>query len=307
MVPGYSTNSIGDVAPIDALPLLRELGYESIAITPDRHLLDPFSPSFDAEVERWREALAEAGMACVIETGARHLLDPLHKHEPTLVSADPAGRSRRIGFLKAAIDLGRRLDAGCISLWSGVVRDSADEESLWKRLVESLVPAIDHAAEGGEGGGITIAFEPEPGMFVDTLARCGLLLERLSDRLGRLDHLALTIDIGHMECMGERPIATALAPWAPRIANVHVDDMLACRHEHLPLGDGDVDFQPAIDLLRKAGYSGGLHVELPRQSHRWLETARSSAEFLRRRFINANRDVKRPLGSRLGLPYDACP
>ncbi len=294
MVPGYSTNSIGDVAAIDAVPRLRELGYGSIAITPDRHLLDPTSTSFDAEVGRWREALAEAGMACVIETGARHLLDPLHKHEPTLVSADPAGRSRRIGFLKGAIDLARRLDAGCVSLWSGVARDSADEESLWERLVESLLPVLDHAAESRAGEGITVAFEPEPGMFVDTLARYGLLLERLSDRLGRLEQLALTIDIGHMECMGERPIATVLAPWAPRIANVHVDDMLACRHEHLPLGDGDVDFQPAIDLLRAAGYAGGLHVELPRQSHRWLETARESAEFLLRRFINANRDVKTP-------------
>jgi sugar phosphate isomerase/epimerase len=282
VVPGYSTNSIGDTAAIDALPLLRHLGYGSIAITPDRHLLDPFSPTFDAEVERWREALADAGMACVVETGARHLLDRVHKHEPTLVSADPAGRSKRIDFLKSAIDLARRLGAPCVSLWSGVARDSADEDSLWKRLVESLLPVLDHAAGGGAGEGITIAFEPEPGMFVDTLARYGILLELVSARVGRTDQLALTIDIGHMECMGERPIAAVLAPWAHRIANVHVDDMLACRHEHLPLGEGDVDFQPTINLLRSAGYQGGLHVELPRQSHRWLETARATAEFLRR-------------------------
>jgi len=136
---------------------------------------------------------------------------------------------------------------------------------------------LDHAAGGGAGEGITIAFEPEPGMFVDTLARYGILLELVSARVGRTDQLALTIDIGHMECMGERPIAAVLAPWAHRIANVHVDDMLACRHEHLPLGEGDVDFQPTINLLRSAGYQGGLHVELPRQSHRWLETARESA------------------------------
>ena len=280
MVPGYSTNGIGDMAAIDALPLLRGLGYGSIAITPDRHLLDPSSPSLDAEVERWRKALAETGMACVIETGARHLLDPVRKHEPTLVSADPAGRARRIGFLKSALDLARRLGAPCVSLWSGVVRDSADEASLWRRLVESLLPVLDHAAGGGAGEGITIAFEPEPGMFVDTLARYGRLLELLSGRLGRADQFGLTIDVGHMECMGERPLAAALAPWAARIANVHVDDMLACRHEHLPLGEGDVEFRPVIDLLREAGYQGGLHVELPRQSHRWLDTARSSAEFL---------------------------
>jgi len=71
-----------------------------------------------------------------------------------------------------------------------------------------------------------------------------------------------------------------IRPWASRIVNVHVDDMLACRHEHLPLGTGDVEFAPLLATLAAAGYAGGLHVELPRQSHRWLDTARESARFL---------------------------
>jgi len=56
--------------------------------------------------------------------------------------------------------------------------------------------------------------------------------------------------------------------------------MLPCRHEHLPLGSGDVDFAPLLATLAEAGYASGLHVELPRQSHRWVETARESARFL---------------------------
>jgi sugar phosphate isomerase/epimerase len=62
--------------------------------------------------------------------------------------------------------------------------------------------------------------------------------------------------------------------------NVHVDDMLACRHEHLPLGTGDVDFPALLAALDAVGSTGGLHVELPRQSHRWLDTARESFAFL---------------------------
>jgi SAM-dependent methyltransferase len=38
------------------------------------------------------------------------------------------------------------------------------------------------------------------------------------------------------------------------IANVHVDDMLACRHEHLPLGSGNVDLSAAVAALAAAGY-----------------------------------------------------
>lgn len=270
---GYSTNSIGDIAPLDALPILRDLGYGSLAITPDRHLLDPYSSRIAAEIANWRSALATHGMACVIETGARHLLDPLFKHEPTLISPHRADRDRRTDFLVRAIDLAAELGAPVVSLWSGSARDAADEEILWQRLTTSLEPVLDRAAAHG----IVLGFEPEPGMFIDTLARQALLHERL----GRPGHLRLTVDLGHMECMGERPLPTVLAARSAEIVNVHVDDMLACRHEHLPLGTGDVEFPPLLAALSSAGYSGGLHIELPRQSHRWLETARASAHFLR--------------------------
>jgi len=270
---GFSTNSIGDVDPLDAVPLLRELGYESLAITLDRHTIDPFAADLAGRLARWRAALAAAGMACVVETGARHLLDPTVKHEPTLVSADREARSRRVEFTRRAIDVAADLGAGCVSLWSGIGRDAAAPETMWNRLVSSLEPVLEHAARVG----VTIAFEPEPGMFIDTLARAAMLF----DRLGRPPALRLTVDTGHMECMGEWPYGERLRAWNGLVANVHLDDMLACRHEHLPLGSGDVDFSAALAALAGVGYRGGLHVELPRQSHRWLETARQSAAAIR--------------------------
>jgi sugar phosphate isomerase/epimerase len=269
---GYSTNSIGDIAPLDALPMLRDLGYRSIAITLDHHVLNPFGPALAEEIDRWRRGLAANGMASVIETGARHLLDPARKHEPTLVSAHRDDRIRRVDFLRRAIDVAAELQAGCVSLWAGVVADSADEETIWGRLADGLAAVLDHAGKRG----VTIGFEPEPGMFIDTLARQSQLVERL----GRPAHLKLTLDIGHMECMGERPIASMLGTRASDVVNVHVEDMLPCRHEHLPLGSGTVDLEPVLETLAQAGYRGGLHVELPRQSHRWLETARQSARVL---------------------------
>ncbi|MFM9194576.1 MAG: sugar phosphate isomerase/epimerase family protein [Planctomycetia bacterium] len=272
MLLGYGTNGIGDVDPLDAIPVLRELGYRSLAITLDRHTIDPFATDLPARIARWREALAHAGLACVIETGARHLLDPVRKHEPTLVTADREARGRRTDFLRRAVDVAVELGATCVSLWSGVVHDAADEAAIWSRLTGSLGPVLEHAAARG----MPLGFEPEPGMAIDTLARYRQLL----DRLGRPDHLRLTVDIGHMECMGERPPADVLRPWVDRVVNVHVDDMRCCRHEHLPLGAGDVAFSPILAALAAGGYMGGLHVELPRQSHRWVETSRESAAFL---------------------------
>jgi len=272
MLLGYGTNSIGDVDPLDAIPALHDLGYRSLAITLDHHPLDPFAANLSERIHRWRAALDASRMACVIETGARHLLDPTHKHEPTLVTADREARDRRTDFLCRAIDIAVEVQATCVSLWSGVVRDAADEETAWSRLIGGLAPVLEHAAVRG----MPLGFEPEPGMVIDTLARYGQLL----DRLGRPQPLRLTVDIGHLECMGEWPLDERLRPWADRVVNVHIDDMLSCRHEHLPLGSGDVDFPPILAAIAAAGYRGGLHVELPRQSHCWVETARQSAAFL---------------------------
>jgi L-ribulose-5-phosphate 3-epimerase len=270
---GFSTNSIGEIAPAEAVPILADLGYTALAITPDRHLLDPAGSGLAGELDRWRALLASRGMTCVIETGARHLLDPLVKHEPTLVSADPAARRRRVEFTRQAIDIAAELGAGSVSLWSGLARDAAPAEALWERLTAGLEPILAHA----ERRGMPLGFEPEPGMVIDTVARWA----ELAERLGRPAGLGLSIDTGHLECLGERPAAAVLSPWVENIVNVHVDDMLACRHEHLPLGTGDVDFTPLLAALAAGGYSGGLHVELPRQAHRWLDTARESARFLR--------------------------
>ena len=274
MKAGYSTNSFGDVNPLDALSLLCEQGYASLAITPDRNILNPYEKTFASEVRVWQHALAKAQMRCVVETGARHLLDSKRKHHPTLLSDAQDDCNRRIEFLRRAIELAGELKADCVSLWSGAVCSDADETLLWRKLTDGVGEVLDHASRCG----VMLGFEPEPGMFIDTVARA----EELFERLGRPKSLGLTVDIGHLECLGERPLAATVRDVADRIVNVHIDDMTACCHEHLPLGKGDIDYRPVFQELFNAGYQGGLHVELPRQSHRWYETAKESYEFIHR-------------------------
>ncbi len=274
MKAGYSTNSFGDVNPLDALSLLCEQGYASLAITPDRNILNPYEKTFASEVRVWQHALAKAQMRCVVETGARHLLDSKRKHHPTLLSDAQDDCNRRIEFLRRAIELAGELNADCVSLWSGAVCSDADETLLWRKLTDGVGEVLDHASRCG----VVLGFEPEPGMFIDTVARA----EELFERLGRPKSLGLTVDIGHLECLGERPLAATVRDVADRIVNVHIDDMIVCRHEHLPLGKGDIDYVPIFRELLAARYQGGLHVELPRQSHRWYETAKESYEFIHR-------------------------
>jgi sugar phosphate isomerase/epimerase len=271
MLLGYNTNGFAHHDPYEAVELLAEIGYRSVAITLDHGPLNPYDVDFYRNAKRMRQLLDRFGMRSVIETGARFLLDPRVKHEPTLVSEDPAGRRRRIEFLCRAIDAAAQLKSDCVSLWAGVLHDRIDDEAVLERLVAGLREVVDYASERE----VAVGFEPEPGMAIDTMAS----FERLCERLEQ-PQLCLTLDVGHLHCLGETPIAEQIRRFAPRLVNVHLEDMRAGVHDHLMFGEGEIDFPPVFAALADVGYAGGIHVELSRHSHMAPEAARRAFEFL---------------------------
>lgn len=272
MYLGYNTNGLAHHHPLDAIELVADLGYQGLALTIDHGLCSPFAAHRGTSVDELRAALQKRDLRSVVETGARYLLNPRLKHEPTLVSADASHRQQRIDFLRWAIDVAEQLGSDCVSFWSGIVRDGANEKIVWCRLVESLAPLVEYAAAKH----VVLAFEPEPGMFIDTMARYEALLDRLN-----APEFRLTLDVGHLHCQGEVPIADVIHRFRDRLANVHIEDMRAGVHEHLMFGEGEMDFPPIFEALRKINYQGGVYVELSRHSHEGPEAARKSLEFLR--------------------------
>lgn len=268
---GYNTNGLAHHAPLDALELLADLGYQSVALTLDHHCLNPYDENLSRELARVRAALQRRQLSSVVETGARFLLDPRVKHEPTLVSSNGEGRQRRIDFLCRAIDIAAQLQSGCVALWSGILRDSISEAAAFERLIASLRPVVAHA----EARGVDLGFEPEPGMFIDTMARFDELVARVTS-----PRLRLTLDVGHLHCQGEVPIEEYIERYAARLINVHIEDMRRGVHEHLEFGHGEMSFPPLVDALGRVGYQGGLHVELSRHSHEGPDAARRARDFL---------------------------
>jgi sugar phosphate isomerase/epimerase len=271
MLLGYNTNGLAHHDPLDAIRLLASIGYRSVAITIDHRTLNPEDPDLDGQIAAVAMLLEEYGLRSVIETGARFLLDPLVKHEPTLMTADPAARDRRVKFLQGAINIASELGSDCVSLWSGILRDDASEEVAFDRLETGLREVLDHAADRG----MVIGFEPEPGMFIDTMAKYEQLIERID-----VSQLRLTLDVGHLHCQGETPLHGQIRRWHQRLVNVHIEDMRRGKHEHLMFGEGDMDFPPVIAALKEIGYTGGLHVELSRHSHDGPAAARQAFDFL---------------------------
>jgi len=278
---GYNTNGLAHHRVLDALELCAQLGYEAVSITPDVGALDPLFLD-RGQVAAVRLRAEELGLELTLESGARFLLDPFRKHRPNLLDPDPEERARRVDLLLRSVDLAADLGATPLSLWAGAAPDGsvADRrdgppgaEELWERLCAGLLPVL----ERGRDQGVQIAFEPEPGMFVERPAGYEQLLERLGSKG---DELGLCLDVGHCHATGDLPVADVIRRHAPRLVLVQLDDSKNGEHVHRMFGQGDLDLPAALGAMLEVGFDGVAAVELSRDSHRAPEAAREALQRL---------------------------
>ncbi|MEU6486937.1 sugar phosphate isomerase/epimerase family protein [Streptomyces sp. NPDC046887] len=272
---GYGTNGLTDLRLDDALGLLADLGYHGVGLTLDHMHLDPLAPNLAARTGKVAARLAELGLGVTVETGARYVLDPRRKHGPSLLDPEPEGRAARAGLLTTAVRVAADLGAHAVHCFSGILPTATTAETAWQRLADSLAPVLTAAGTAG----VPLAVEPEPGHLLATLADFHHLRSLLGDP--GPDLLGLTLDIGHCQCLEPASPADCVRAAAPWLRHVQIEDMRRGVHEHLPFGDGEIDFPPVLDALAATGYRGLTVVELPRHSHAGPELARSSLAFLR--------------------------
>jgi sugar phosphate isomerase/epimerase len=223
--------------------------------------------------------LDRLGLTVTIETGARYILDPRRKHGPTLLDEDPDARAQRVGLLRTAVQVAADLGAHALHLFSGIVPAGTPSGTAWQRLTESLAPVLSAATDTG----IPLAVEPEPGHLLATLADFHHLRHLMDDagHTGDRELLGLTLDIGHCQCLEPKSPADCIREAAPWLRHVQIEDMRRGIHEHLPFGEGEIDFPPVLSALSATGYQGLTVVELPRHSHAGPQLACDSLKFLK--------------------------
>jgi len=263
---GYNTNGFAHHRLDDALHVIAELGYRAVALTPDANHLPPYHTS-DAQLRTTRALLEQLDLAVVVETGARYVLDPRRKHKPTLVDADATERARRLDFLVRCAEIAVALGADAISLWSGIPAADVANDDAWRFLAEGVVALHERVTPLG----VRIAFEPEPGMLVQSLADWERLREKTS-----LSTLGLTLDVGHVPCTERITAGEAIRRYAAALRTVHLDDTRNGVHEHLQIGDGDLDWADILRALDEVRFDGIASVELSRHSHAAPEAARAA-------------------------------
>lgn len=269
---GYNTNGLQNHRLEDALRLLADHGYEAVALTPDVAHLDPFSATA-RDVDRIAALLVELRLDIVMETGARFVLDPAHKHEPTLMTADVEGVERRLAFYQRVAEMGADLGAEVVSFWTGVDRSPAERGVAAERCRSGVARACERI----RGAGLTPALEPEPGMAIATVRDFRELTRQLGEGAPRL-----ALDIGHLYAEWEGEPADIIRSVGPWLAQVHLEDMRRGVHVHLEPGEGEVDFGADLAALAETGYRGPVCFELSRSSHRGPDAVRLCRDAWRR-------------------------
>ena len=253
----YNTNGASSHRLSDAVSLIADSGYQGVALTPDHHHLDPFAKDWQSQTERLKVRLDELGLGTVIETGARYLLNPREKHEPTLLNPVAGDRARRVDFLCRSIDIAAMLGSETVSFWAGVPKAEVTREQAFAWLHDGISAVCGYAGEKG----VSVSLEPEPGMLVETVADYGAVAEKHPS-------LRLALDTGH--CLVTQDIAPdeAVRTYADAIGTVSVEDMKVGDHTHLPFGEGDLDLTAVVRALNAVRFTGLVCVEYSRESPR---------------------------------------
>ena len=266
----YNTNGCAHHGLEDAIAMIADAGYDGVSITLDHAHLNPFAVDHPGELKRVAALLAARKLGSVIETGARFLLDPRRKHEPTLVSAEPEGRTRRIEFLTRAFEVAADTGAEIVTFWAGRPAPQLDAAQVRDWLYSGVAEVLRRA----ERLGVVAAFEPEPEMIVGTVS---LFDSFVAD----FPTLKLALDLGH--CMVSQDVEPedAVIAQAHRLGTVHIEDMQRGVHKHLPFGEGDMNLPAILGALRQVGFDRLVCVELSSDSHRAVEMIPEAREALR--------------------------
>jgi sugar phosphate isomerase/epimerase len=132
------------------------------------------------------------------------------------------------------------------------IPDGFDWDRVWSVLVESCRFTAEVAGRLGR----TIIMEP----------RVGEIICSVDSMLRLIDDVAMpnfkgNFDTGHFSAQREN-VPLALAKLRGRFANIHVSDNDPVNTDHLPVGEGIIDWREFLRVLKRQGYGGYLGLDL---------------------------------------------
>ena len=240
-----------DAALLDLPDITARLGYEHFQLTPHAD----FSPFFrypkadDALVAALKKRVSDAGVTIPAILPVQRISWP-----------DEPQREAAVRNFRRIIELAVELGIPVINTeFSGRPERSEDSEAAFYRSMEELLPII-------ETEGLRLNIDPHPDDFVEDGLEAWRVLRGLNS-----SHVGFVYVASHTFHYGDRA-DTLIPELGNRIGAVYAADTFnhhrshglryisnppgnASRvHQHLTIGDGDVNWEELFGLLRSTGY-----------------------------------------------------
>jgi len=209
----------------------------------------------------------------------------LHVHnfcvvDPELVSLDAGRRRRALERFRLGAELGDFLGAETLHLasyappvrylqgrpyqlaakggyrFAGHARVRIPKGFAWNRVWEALVASCQFCADVAARHRRTVIMEPRVGEVISSSDS----LLRLIEHVGRPNFKA-NFDTAHL-CAQRENVVLALMKLRGRFANIHIADNNPLDTEHLPIGDGVIDWREFFRALKAMNYRGYLGLDL---------------------------------------------
>ena len=294
---GYGTNGMHSHRLDDALAVLAGLGYDGVALTPGPPPPRPVRP-------RPRGPGRRRGVAAGRGWGSRSSSRPgpatcstrCRKHHPTLLDVRPEA-ARRIDYLHRAVEVAADLGAEAVSFWSGTLPPGLDPETAWARLTEG----VEQVLRAGRAARRGLRRRARAGACSSTPSTgCSSCAAGWATRSGCGSPSTSATSSATSPAASPRPSTTA----GSLLANVQVDDMVRGVHEHLALGDGEVDLPAALAALADVGYArpGLARAAPPHPRRPRLGRALAGRTCARPTAARRHAEVGRPVTATTGAP-----
>lgn len=235
-------------------------------------LLDVFWKDHGTEGPKVLDALRETDLAVGAYAVGNNFVIP-----------DAEARARQVEVITRGIDMARYLDSKVVRVFAGDLAEGIgfDEARDW------IIDGLRKAAAYAEDKGITLALENH-----GLLAGKGAQVQGLIEEVGSTA-LKATIDTGNFLLVNEDPVH-AVKILASLAGHVHFKDFRPAQADEAPsypalsgkrfvgtiIGEGVVDTEAILGILKDSGYDGWLSVEFEGLEEEKLGAASSVANLV---------------------------
>jgi len=156
-----------------------------------------------------------------------------------------------IAAIKKSTDLARELNSEIVVVHAGNLPFYS--KPFKKEALAKSRESIKICGDYGKDLGVTIAIENMPrieGLFYQDIYELNKLVEELE--------VSMTLDVAHAATTGFKENEL----YFDSVKHIHLSDNNHESDDHLPLGEGSIDFKAVIDTFSKNNYDGSYTVEV---------------------------------------------